>query len=179
MEIDDLHYFTASASAGNFSRAANVLGRSASTLSRRISRLENVLGLPLFERRPGGVKPTSGGRIILIHVRRALAEMQSYHSALVSSRVEQTPSWPGRPVLLGLRRALAGILKALHLTGSEPQSRRWRDGNSYSTAKDHTRSGPSSSMFSCGPTRRKIIANRLALRGEESVSVGHRRYTTG
>jgi hypothetical protein len=27
--------------------------------------------------------------------------------------------------------------------------------------------------------RHKIIQNRLALRGEESVSVGHRRYTTG
>src|SRR6266446_10640240 len=79
-------------------------------------------------------------------------------------------------VLLGLRHALAGILKALHLTGSEPQSRMWRDGNSYSATKDHTRSGPSSSMLSCGPTRHKIIANRLAFLSEESVSVGHRRH---
>ena len=31
----------------------------------------------------------------------------------------QTPSWPGRRFLLGLRLPLAGILKALHLTGSE------------------------------------------------------------
>jgi hypothetical protein len=54
-------------------------------------------------------------------------------------------------VLLGLRHALAGILKALHLTGSEPQSRMWRDGNSYSATKVHTRSGPSSSMLSCCP----------------------------
>src|SRR5271169_6875658 len=38
-------------------------------------------------------------------------------------------------VLLGLRHALAGILKTLHLTGSEPQSRMWRDGNSYSATK--------------------------------------------
>ena len=45
---------------------------------------------------------------------------------------------PRRSVLLGLRHALARILKALHLTGSEPQSRMWRDGNSYSAAKDHT-----------------------------------------
>ncbi len=54
-------------------------------------------------------------------------------------------------VLLGLRHALVGILKALHLTDSEPQSRMWRDGNSYSATKDRTHSGPSSSMLSCGP----------------------------
>jgi hypothetical protein len=46
MEIGDLRYLTASADAGNFSRAARMLGRNASTLSRRISRLENELGLP-------------------------------------------------------------------------------------------------------------------------------------
>ena len=61
---------------------------------------------------------------------------------------------PRRSVLLGLRHALARILKALHLTGSEPQSRMWRDGNNYSATKDHTRSGPSSSMLSCGPKTR-------------------------
>jgi hypothetical protein len=34
-------------------------------------------------------------------------------------------------------------------------------------------------MLSFGPTRHKIIANRLALLGEESVSVGHRRHRPG
>ena len=47
--------------------------------------------------------------------------------------------------------------------------RMWRDGNSYS-ATDHTHSGPSSSMLSCGPTRHKVVTNRLAFVGEESVS---------
>jgi hypothetical protein len=46
---------------------------------------------------------------------------QSYHSALVRSRVDSRHP-AGRPsVLLGLRHALAGILKALHLTGSHAQ----------------------------------------------------------
>ena len=31
-------------------------------------------------------------------------------------------------------------------------------------------------MLGFGPTRHKIIANRLAFLGEESVSVGHRRH---
>lgn len=76
MELDDLHYFTASANAGNFSRAGQALGRNPSTLSRRIGRLENELGLPLFERRHGGVQLTSGGKAVLVHVRRALAEIE-------------------------------------------------------------------------------------------------------
>lgn len=73
MEIHDLQYFIASADVGNFSRAASTLGRSASTLSRRIGRLENELGLPLFERSSRGV--------VLIHVRRALAEIDAIKTA--------------------------------------------------------------------------------------------------
>jgi DNA-binding transcriptional LysR family regulator len=75
MEIGDLRYLVASADAGNFARAAIMLSRNASTLSRRVSRLENELGLPLFERSHSGVRLTSAGKAVLVHVRRALAEI--------------------------------------------------------------------------------------------------------
>lgn len=81
MEVSDLRYFAISADVGNLSRAAGLIARDASTLSRRIARLENELGLPLFERRHGGVELTSGGRAILIHVRRALAEIDAIKEA--------------------------------------------------------------------------------------------------
>lgn len=77
MKIGDLHYLAVSADAGNFTRAADTLDRNASTLSRRISRLENELGLPLFERHHSGVKLTSAGKAVLVHVRRALAEIDA------------------------------------------------------------------------------------------------------
>jgi DNA-binding transcriptional LysR family regulator len=77
MEIGDLRYLAVSADAGNFARAAHTLGRNASTLSRRIGRLESELGLPLFERRHSGVKLTSAGKAVLVHVRRALAEIDA------------------------------------------------------------------------------------------------------
>jgi DNA-binding transcriptional LysR family regulator len=77
MEIRDLKYLTASASAGNFGRAAKSLGLNTSTISRRIGRLEDELGLALFERGRSGVRLTAGGRAVLFHVRRALAEVDA------------------------------------------------------------------------------------------------------
>ena len=75
MEVADLEYLAASADAQSFSRAAAVLGINASTVSRRIGRLEDELGLALFERSQRGIRPTSGGKAVLLHVRRALAEI--------------------------------------------------------------------------------------------------------
>jgi DNA-binding transcriptional LysR family regulator len=81
MEIRDLKYLTASASAGNFGRAAKSLGLNTSTISRRIGRLEDELGLALFERGRAGVRLTTGGRAVMLHVRRALAELDALERA--------------------------------------------------------------------------------------------------
>ena len=85
MEIGDLRYLVASADAGNFARAAIMLSRNASTLSRRVGRLENELGLPLFERSHSGVRLTSAGKAVLVHVRRALAEIDAIKVAGLQS----------------------------------------------------------------------------------------------
>jgi len=77
VEIRDLEYLVASAIARNFGRAAESLGLNTSTISRRIGRLEDELGLALFERGYSGVRLTSGGRLVLHHVRRALAELDA------------------------------------------------------------------------------------------------------
>jgi DNA-binding transcriptional LysR family regulator len=74
MDIRDLMYLEASAAAGNFTRAAKSLQINTSTISRRAGRFEDELGLALFERRHGGVRLTSGGKAVLPHIRRALAE---------------------------------------------------------------------------------------------------------
>lgn len=77
MEVRDLMYIEASAAAANFTRAAKSLGINTSTISRRVSRLEDELGLALFERGSAGVRLTSGGKALLPHVRRALAELDA------------------------------------------------------------------------------------------------------
>lgn len=73
MEVRDLMYIEASAAAANFTRAAKSLGINTSTISRRVSRLEDELGLALFERGSAGIRLTNGGRALLPHVRRAAA----------------------------------------------------------------------------------------------------------
>lgn len=77
MEIRDLTYLLTSAKEGNFARAARSLGINSSTISRRIGRFEDELGLAVFERRRTGVRLTAGGKAILCHVRRALAEVDA------------------------------------------------------------------------------------------------------
>jgi DNA-binding transcriptional LysR family regulator len=77
MEIRDLKYLAAAATAGNFGRAARSLGLKTSTISRSISRLEDELGLALFERANTGVHLTAGGQTLMMHVNRALAEFDA------------------------------------------------------------------------------------------------------
>lgn len=81
MEIRDLTYLVASATTGNFTRAARSLGLNTSTVSRRIGELEDELGLALFERGHAGVRLTAGGEAVVLHVRRALAEIDAVRSA--------------------------------------------------------------------------------------------------
>jgi DNA-binding transcriptional LysR family regulator len=81
MEIRDLRCLAASAAAGNFTRAAKALGITTSTISRRVGRFEDELGLAVFERGPAGVRLTSGGRAVLPHIQRVLAELDAIRHA--------------------------------------------------------------------------------------------------
>ncbi|WP_276947367.1 LysR family transcriptional regulator [Ferrimicrobium acidiphilum] len=75
MDIDQLKYFQVLADAGNFTRASSELILSQSALSRSISRLENELGVPLFERKSHGVVLNRYGEIVLAHAQRAVGEI--------------------------------------------------------------------------------------------------------
>jgi DNA-binding transcriptional LysR family regulator len=77
MKLRDLEYLVASATAGNFSRAARALGINTSTISRQVGRFEDELGLAVFERRHGGIRLTTGGKAVLLHARRAVAELEA------------------------------------------------------------------------------------------------------
>ncbi len=74
-------YLEASAAAGNFTHAAESLGVNASTISRHMGRLEDELGLALFERGHAGVRLTTGGKAVLPHIHRALAELDAIRHA--------------------------------------------------------------------------------------------------
>src|SRR5258708_39661244 len=62
MDVEALRTFAAIHSSGGVTRAAATLRRSQPAVSRRLALLEHELGVPLFERIPGGVVLSEAGR---------------------------------------------------------------------------------------------------------------------
>lgn len=72
MTLTELRYAVALAREGHFGRAAERCYVSQPTLSHGIRRLEEELGLQLFERRPREISVTTAGRAIIEQARQAL-----------------------------------------------------------------------------------------------------------
>lgn len=71
-----LRYFLAVANTGSLSEASEKLHVSISALSRQITKLEEEVGCPLFERQARGMVPNKAGELLAAHVRRTLLEGQ-------------------------------------------------------------------------------------------------------
>jgi len=74
MNLRDLRYLLAIAEHGHVGRAAEACGVSQPTLSIQLRKLEELLGVALFERSGKGVAPTEACLRLLGHVRAAVAE---------------------------------------------------------------------------------------------------------
>lgn len=72
MTLTELRYIVALAQEGNFSRAAEYCSVSQPTLSVAIARLEDELGVQLFERGKGFVSPSAVGRRVVEQAQLAL-----------------------------------------------------------------------------------------------------------
>ncbi|MEU7043942.1 LysR family transcriptional regulator [Streptomyces varsoviensis] len=81
-------YFTAVAEHANFGRAAAALHVAQPSLSRRIQRLEEHLGVRLFDRTPQGSRLTEAGRAFLP---QAQALLQAAHRAELTARDAGAP----------------------------------------------------------------------------------------
>lgn len=75
MELTQLKYFQTVARLGNVSKAAQALYITQPNLSKSISRLEDELGVPLFEHRKGKIVLNEYGRIFLTSVDLSLSEL--------------------------------------------------------------------------------------------------------
>ena len=73
MNLRDLEYAVAVAEHAHFGRAAEACHVSQPTLSGQIRKLEEELGVPLFERGRGGVRVTQIGRAVLEEARAVLS----------------------------------------------------------------------------------------------------------
>lgn len=65
----------------NFRRVADHLATTQPNVSARLSALEDMLGVRLFERDSGSVEPTEEGRALLPHAHRVLAAVESFVAA--------------------------------------------------------------------------------------------------
>ncbi len=81
IDVIGLQYVIEVAGAGSLAKAAGRLGLNSSTLSRRISKVEDRLGITLFERTRVGVRITRSGRPVIDQIRRAIGELDAVADA--------------------------------------------------------------------------------------------------
>ncbi|MEM7667759.1 MAG: LysR family transcriptional regulator [Pseudomonadota bacterium] len=73
----DLRVVLAVAEAGSFRRAAERIGLGQPAVSRRVQRLEEALGVSLFERRPNGARLTFAGEAFASGIRPILGDLSA------------------------------------------------------------------------------------------------------
>jgi len=69
-----LRYFLEVVRSGSITEAATRLSVSPSAVSRQVAGLEEILNVPLFERRPRGMVPSPAGEMLAAHARRGALE---------------------------------------------------------------------------------------------------------
>ena len=73
LDLTSLRYFVAVCESGNITRTAEQAHLVASAVSKRLSQLEDDLGVPLLQRQRRGVTPTPAGELLLEQARSLLA----------------------------------------------------------------------------------------------------------
>lgn len=105
MIFEDLRAFVVVARNGSFAQAAVELCSAQSALSKRVRRLEQRMGAPLFERRARGVTLTPAGHTLLARAQRLVTEIGDMERDL--SSFAQTPSGE---VCIALPQRTSGLL---------------------------------------------------------------------
>lgn len=82
MNLRQMEIFVAVAESGSFSRAAESVLLTQSTVSQHISALENEMGVRLFDRVGRGAELTEAGLLFRRHVRQVLAECADLRQAM-------------------------------------------------------------------------------------------------
>ena len=115
VELHQLRYVIAVAREGSFTRAAESLFLSQPSLSVQVRKLEQELGVCLFQRNGRGLVLTGAGEIFLEHAERALHEIDE-----AGRQIEEVKGLRRGRVSLGVlpsigARLLPDILSAFHL----------------------------------------------------------------
>lgn len=90
MHASILRYFAAVARSGSIRKASEELHVATSALSRQIKKLEDELGITLFERFSNGLRLTTAGEEVLRHARSTLREFDILRSDLGAMQGKKT-----------------------------------------------------------------------------------------
>jgi DNA-binding transcriptional LysR family regulator len=90
IDLQHLRFAAAAAEYGSFRQAAEILGIRQSSLSRSIRQLEQLIGIIIFDRSSGGVKPTLAGSSVLRMARTIIEEFETLVATARSTRYGQT-----------------------------------------------------------------------------------------
>ena len=101
-ELGNMALFVAVAEERSFTKAAAKLGMSQSALSHAMRRLEEKLGIRLFNRTTRSVAPTEAGQRLLDTVGRALDDIGSRLSSLTETDRPGRSDFPVLPLQPGL-----------------------------------------------------------------------------
>ncbi|MBF9263332.1 LysR family transcriptional regulator [Paracidovorax cattleyae] len=77
-----VRYFDEAARQGSMRKAGDTLHVASSSVDRQILKIEEEIGVPLFERQPQGLKLTSAGELVLHSLRKWQNEMHSLQSRI-------------------------------------------------------------------------------------------------
>jgi DNA-binding transcriptional LysR family regulator len=109
-DLNDLNFFAAVVANGGISAASRALGLPKSRISRRVTALEDQLGVRLLERSTRRFKITEAGEDVYRHARAALSEAEAIDEAV--SRLKAEPAGLVRVSCpLGIDRLLAATLQ--------------------------------------------------------------------
>src|SRR5207247_1648350 len=103
MTLTELRYIVAVARERHFGRAAEACFVSQPTLSVAVKKLEEELGVVLFERGPGEVRVTPPGQKIVEQAQRVLEEASRIKDLAAAGRVRCTTSLSSSPSRKGMR----------------------------------------------------------------------------
>jgi DNA-binding transcriptional LysR family regulator len=90
LELNHLRLAVTAADCGSFRKAAELLRLRQSSLSRSVRQMEHHLGIIIFERSSGGVRPTSAGRSVLRLARTMLEEFDALIATAKSAQRSET-----------------------------------------------------------------------------------------
>ncbi|WP_343314973.1 LysR family transcriptional regulator [Brucella sp. BE17] len=97
-----LHQVSEIARAGSIRQAADNMNITASAMNRKIQDLEQEIGMPIFERRPRGVKLTAAGELFVRYARSQIADADR-----MNSQFEDLRGLRRGPVNIACSQALA------------------------------------------------------------------------